>query len=198
MTKKMSVAFFLPLLIVSFLGAQSLVELSKKEKERRAVHKGKVTVVTNDDLGNVKKKPAITKTQTETAAGESQEAQNTEPYIERPSATTNGRPPFNIISPAARGNAGSSTAMRPAMSDGEYQQTKTALEENLSKASESMDLLTVKMNALWQQFYNMDTMGTRDKVQLEISETNNKLLKAQEDKARAEEELNNYVSRPRK
>jgi hypothetical protein len=52
------------------------------------------------------------------------------------------------------------------------------------------------MKALWQQFYNMDTMGTRDKVQLEISETNDRLLKAREDMARAEEELNNYVSRP--
>jgi hypothetical protein len=40
-------------------------------------------------------------------------------------------------------------------------------------------------------------METRYKVQLEISETYNKLLEAQEGRLRAEEELNNYVSRPR-
>jgi hypothetical protein len=186
MTKKISCAFFLPLFIVFFLGAQSLAELSKKEKERRAAHKGKVTVVTNDDLANVKKKPAITITQTGTAAEESQ------------GAATDARPPFNTISPAASDDASSSSTTPPAMSEGEYQRTKTALEENLSVASERVDSLTVRMNALRQQFYNMNTMGTQDKVQLDLSETYNQLLKAQEDKARAEEELKNHLSRPRK
>jgi len=197
MTKKILAVLFLPLLMVSFLSAQSLAELSKKEKERRAAFKGKGTVVTNDDLGKVKKKPAIIITQAEPAAEESQGAQNTAPPVENSAVPMNKRPPFTIISPAAEGNAGSSSAMQPAISDGEYQQTKTNLEENLSRANDMVDLLTMKMNALWQQFYNMDDMGTRDKIQLEISETYNKLLKAQEGQVRAEEELNNYVSRPR-
>jgi len=197
MTKKILAALFLPLLMVSFLSAQSLAELSKKEKERRATLKGKGTVVTNDDLSKVKKKPAIIITQAEPAAEESQGAQNAAPPVVNSAVPMNKRPPFTIISPAAEGNAGSSSAMQPAISDGEYQQTKTNLEENLSKANDMVDLLTMKMNALWQQFYNMDDMGTRDKIQLEISETYNKLLKAQEGQVRAEEELNNYVSRPR-
>lgn len=197
MTKKILAILFLPLLMVSFLSAQSLAELSKKEKERRAAFKGKGTVVTNDDLGKVKKKPAIIITQAEPAAEESQGAQNAAPPVENSAVPGNKRPPFTIISPAAEGNAGSSSAMQPAISDGEYQQTKTNLEENLSRANDMVDLLTMKMNALWQQFYNMDDMGTRDKIQLEISETYNKLLKAQEGQVRAEEELNNYVSRPR-
>jgi hypothetical protein len=197
MTKRIFAALFCPLVIVSLVGAQSLAELSRKEKERRAALKGKVTVVTNDDLGNVKKQSAITMTQTGTAAEEGQGAQSTEPSVKRPSTPTDGRPPFNINSAAVRGDARASSAISPAMSDGESQQTRMQLEESLSAAGEAVDLLTTKMKALWQQFYNMDTMGTRDKVQLEISETNEKLLKAQEDKARAEEELNNYLSRPR-
>jgi vacuolar-type H+-ATPase subunit D/Vma8 len=68
----------------------------------------------------------------------------------------------------------------------------------LNRARELVDLLTMKMNALWQQFYNMDNMETRDKVQLEISETYNKLLDAEAARLRAEEELNNFASRPRK
>ncbi len=82
--------------------------------------------------------------------------------------------------------------------DQQFNAEKTLLEDQLNKAQELVDLLTMKMNALWQQFYNMDNMETRDKIQLEISETYNKLLKAQEGQVRAEEELNNYVSRPRK
>ena len=197
MTKKILAVLFLPLLMASFLSAQSLAELSKKEKERRAALKGKGTVVTNDDLGKVKKKPAVIITQAEPVDEESQGAQNTAPPVVSSAVPMNKRPPFTIISPGAEGNADSSSAMQPAISDGEYQQTKTNLEENLSKANDMVDLLTMKMNALWQQFYNMDNMETRDKVQLEISETYSKLLKAQEGQVRAEEELNNYVSRPR-
>ncbi len=39
--KKILAIVFLPLLIVSFLHAQSVTELAKKEKERRAAIKGK-------------------------------------------------------------------------------------------------------------------------------------------------------------
>jgi hypothetical protein len=196
MTKNISAAFCLSLFVVSFIGAQSLAELSRKEKERRAALKGKITVVTNEDLAKVKKTPAITMTPAGTGDEEGQEAQNTKPPAEHRSAAGDERAPFNINSPAARGNARSSSAPPPAGTDGESQQTRAQLEERVSEAGEAVDLLTTKMKALWQQFYNMDTMGTRDKVQLEISETNDKLLKAREDMARAEEELNNYVSRP--
>jgi len=52
--KKVSAAVLLSLLTVTFLGAQSLAELSKKEKERRAAIKGKKTVITNADLTRLK------------------------------------------------------------------------------------------------------------------------------------------------
>jgi len=202
MNKKILAVLFLPLLMVSFLSAQSLAELSKKERERRAAVKGKTTVVTNDDLSKVKKKPAVSagqpaKTGEEDQAENPEAAETTTPPVVNSAVPVNERPPFTIISSAERGNAGSSSARQPAISDGEYEQTKTTLEENLSTANDMVDLLTMKMNALWQQFYNMDNMETQDKVQLEISETYNKLLKAQEGQVLAEEELNNYVSRPR-
>ena len=202
MNKKILAVLFLPLLMVSFLNAQSLVEVSKKERERRAAAKGKTTVVTNDDLGKVKKKPAVSagqpaQTGEEGQAENPEAAETTTPPNVDSAVPPNERPPLTIISPAESGNADSSSAVRPPVSDEEHDQTKTALEEALSRANDMVDLLTMKMNALWQQFYNMDNMETQDKIQLEISETYNKLLKAQEGQLRAEEELNNYVSQSR-
>jgi len=200
MTKKILAALFLPLLIVSFLSAQSLAELSKKEKERRAALKGKGTVVTNDDLGKVKKKPAVSSGQP-AKTGEEGQAENPEAAVETvtPPEGENAQPqqasPPGVeqTPPEQAPPAG----QEPVLTDQQINAEKTLLEDQLNKANELVDLLTMKMNILWQQFYNMDNMGTRDKIQLEISETYDKLLKAQEGQVRAEEELNNYVSRPR-
>ncbi len=59
-TKKLLAALFLPLLLVSFLQSQSLAELAKKEKERRAALKGKhAAVVTTKDLAKSTRRPAV-------------------------------------------------------------------------------------------------------------------------------------------
>ena len=72
---KWLVAFFLPLLLVSFLQSQSLADLAKKEKARRAALKGKTaTVITTADLAKVKKRPAVESTNQEQAVGETAEA----------------------------------------------------------------------------------------------------------------------------
>ena len=48
------------MLFVNFLCSQSVVELAKKEKERRAKLKGKTAaVVTNNDLKNLRTGPAV-------------------------------------------------------------------------------------------------------------------------------------------
>lgn len=58
--KRVIAVLSLPLFLSSFLLSQSVVELAKKEKERREKLKGKKTiVVTNYDLKKVKKKPAV-------------------------------------------------------------------------------------------------------------------------------------------
>jgi hypothetical protein len=187
--KKGWVALLLPILAVSFLGAQSLAELSKKEKERRAAVKGKTTVITNANLTKLKKKAAVTVSQTEAAPGE-------RPTLIEPQA----RPSGNAAPPAVRAPFTVQTAEsgRGNLSEGEKAQTKEALKDRWAKAQEMVDLLTMKMNALWQRFYNMDDMTTRDKVQIEISDTYQKLLKAQDDEAKAKEDLETFLSNSRK
>ena len=58
--KKISVLFLALFFSASFLSSQSLVEIAKKEKERReSLKEKKVMVVTNQDLRKVKKKTAL-------------------------------------------------------------------------------------------------------------------------------------------
>jgi len=190
MIKKILAGLFLPLFLVSFLSPQSLAELSKKEKERRAAlkGKGKGKVVTNDDLSKVKKKPGVTTVEPAKTAEEAQ-AQNPE------DSTETATPPEGEITQEEQSPP---AVEEPVPTDFQVNAERTQLQDQLNRARELVDLLTMKMNALWQQFYNMDNMETRDKVQLEISETYNKLLDADAARLRAEEELNSFASRPRK
>jgi hypothetical protein len=58
--KKIITITFSLMLFVNFLCSQSVVELAKKEKERRAKLKGKrAVVVTNADLRNLKRQEAV-------------------------------------------------------------------------------------------------------------------------------------------
>jgi hypothetical protein len=199
MTKKLLATLFLSIIIVSFLGGQSLAELSKKEKERRASLKDKGTVVTNDALGKVKKKPAVStgqaaKTDEEVQVGNPEVAAETATPPEGEDARAQQAPPDAEQTPSEQVPPADQES---ALTDQQFNAMKTELEDQRNRAQELVDYLTMRMNALWQQFYNMDSMGTRDKVQLEISETYYELLKAQESQVRAEEELNSFVSRPR-
>jgi len=200
MNKKILAVLFLPLLMVSFLSAQSLAELSKKEKERRAAAKGKTTIVTNDDLGKIKKKPAVSSGQP-AKTGEEGQVENPEAAVKTmtPPEGENAQPQ-QATPPGVEQtppDQAPPSDQEPVLTDEQFNAEKTKLEDQLNKAQELVDLLTMKMNVLWQQFYNMDNMETQDKVRLEIGETYNKLLEAQEGQVRAEEELNNYMSRPR-
>jgi len=70
--KKFIAGVSLPLFLSSFLFSQNLVELAKKERERRAMLRGKkFAVVTNADLGKVRKRPALSISRLE-AAGSTQ------------------------------------------------------------------------------------------------------------------------------
>ena len=147
------------LALASLLCSQSLVELSKKEKERRAkLLKQKTVVITNENISKYKKNPAVI-TKSDPAA-----ENRPQPKVEAESEN-------------------------PARPEGEVPEVKTLvpkenpdeLQKNLEKAQEYVELLTLKMNALWQEFYSLDDMTSRDSIQQQIDSTNKKLLKAQAD-----------------
>ena len=174
--KKIIVGISLPLFLTSVLSSQSLVELAKKEKERREKLKGqKGTVVTNVDLTNIKRGPALTTsrqpgdTEAGARAGESSDLSSLDKA--EPSGT---RSRTSVATGADRAEP--------------QQKTPDELERKWKSAREQVGLLTTSMNGLWQEFYSMDDMSSREKIQRQISETSLRLQKAKEEEARVRKE----------
>lgn len=162
----------LPLICASFLLSQSLVEIAKKEKERRAKLKDTSSkVMTNADLARIKRSPALTVTRAYTPTIESTAPRATE------IPTTRARSPE-----IDRGN----------------QSGLGELEDKAKKADEYVELLTLKMNGLWQKFYSFEDWTLRDEIQREMVETFEKLQKAQQDVEKAKGELKSQQSRKKR
>jgi len=165
----------LTLSLVQAAAAQSLTEAAKKEKERREALKGKTGVaVTNADLAGIKRKPAIT---SETPAeGAKPAAAPAEKSAD--AAVAGAAPPADLQAEARK----------------KFEEKKTDLETRLAKAKEMVELLDLKMNALWQQFYSFNTMTPKDQVQKQISETHLKLQAAQAEQKKIKDELDQVLA----
>ncbi len=177
--KKILVLFFLPLWLASLASSQSLAELAKKEKARRERLKGKkVVLVTNADLGKGTKKPAVSSPDTQ---------ETSHPSTPGASEAAVQSPPSRDIPPVIPPDRG-------AISDREYEARKAQLEGALKRADEMVDLLTTKLNGLWQEFYSLNDMTTKDKIQIQISDFYEKLVAAQEEADRARQELESFLT----
>lgn len=162
--KKILASTLATFLCAGLLSAQSLVDLAKKEKERRAKIKGQKTIqVTNADLGKLNKKPAIIVPETS-------------------SEEESPLPPAPPVEEAAA-EEDQPTPSLPAVETVEL--SLDDLKQTWEKAEEYVELLTLKMSALWQEFYHMDDMTPKDTIQKQISETHLKLEKAREDAEKA-------------
>ena len=162
----------------SLLFSQSLVEVAKKEKERRARLKGKTTkVITNDDLKKGKKKTALTvmNSQFPKKSPIQEEKSKLKVSTEKEASLT-------------------------AIPDDEklFREKKAALEVKLKKANELASLLFLKVNSLWQELNSMDDMTSRDSILKEMEETQRNLETAQKEEATAKEELAKFLAEARK
>ena len=175
--KRVVFLVFLISIVSSLLFPQTLVEIARKERERRAGLKGKkATVITNADLAKLKKKPAL----------ETPPAPVTEEVVALEAA-----PPV-AAEPQEQPVTALPAAANPVPSDLE------ALQERWDKAKEYVELLTLKMGALWQQFYGLEDMTTKDAVQQSIAETFLKLQNAQEKETRARQDLEKFLGQQKK
>jgi len=188
-------ALFLPLLLASFLHSQSLTELAKKEKERRAAMKGKTaTVVTTAEIAKVQKRPAIVTTQEQAGevAAPAGEAEAKAQEGAQPAQAAETKAPEKPAQEAPPAETSQAEAAKSA-------QAKTA---ELTKAAqdkqELVDLLTLKMNALYQEFYSLDNVKSREMIQVQISDTYDKLLKAELDAKQAAKDLEDFVAQTKK
>jgi len=194
MQKKRLVAFlFLPLVLASFLQSQSLADLAKKEKVRRAALKGKhATVVTTADLAKGNRRPAVESTGQEQAAEEGAEA------VEGVTPPATGE----LAAGAAAAVEEPAEAAPPldavAQSAQDIQKKQNELAEVAQQKADMVDLLTIKMNALYQEFYGLDNLKSREMVQLQISDTYDKLLKAETESAKAKKDLEDFLAQAKK
>jgi len=164
--KKLLTIIILPLLCTTLAHPQSLVELAKKEKERRENFKNKkVRLVTNADL----KKFNRTTTAIATQAANSKTV--------KPSLPNTPQQIPVIISPKSK-NRGRSGV-----------EQENELEKKYQEANKQVGLLTLKMRALWQHYYSMPNLTPKNQIQQQISLTYLQLQKAQEDAVRLKKQL---------
>jgi hypothetical protein len=189
-TKKNLILACLPFLLVSFLSAQSVTDLAKKEKERRAAVKNKPpAVITNADLAKMKKKPAVEVAEPEKPADETQPG--TQPGAAAPAAAKTGADDKTADQKASQQPA---PADQNAMAEKDFKARLAELAQKAQDTQEMIDLLTLKMNSLWQDFYNLSDVKARDYTQFQISETYNKLTKAEAEAVRAKKDLDDFLA----
>jgi hypothetical protein len=187
----------LPFVFASFLLSQSMSDLAKKEKARRAAVKGKPTsVITNADLAKVKRKPAVEVVEPEKAAAEAQAAGETAAPPAQEGAQT---PPAGQAATAQKPAEqkppeDQSAADQAAMSEKDFKARLGELATKAQEAQEMIDLLTLKINSLWQEFYNMSDVKSREYTQFQISETYDKLTKAEAVAVKAKKDLDDFMA----
>lgn len=164
--KKLFLSALILICLSSWVLPQSLVELSKKEKERRAkiAHK-KTTVITNVDLIKKKINPAlgsltnekivdattdsVTNEESEVLESEESEEENTDQIDE--------------------------TAV-------------AKLEESWNKSEEYASLLALRIRALLQEFYSTDDLKLKEDIQRQMNEISQRLEIAKKDAEKAKGE----------
>ena len=168
MKKTVSVAT-LPLILCSFLFSQSLVDLAKKEKERRENFKRKKSiVVTNADLTRLKKKATLVV----------------------PQSVRDKEEKANVSEPEIKSFPGESASLEIVETDkSEFPTPTSRLEERWTRANEHVELLTLKINALWQEFYSLDDGTSQESIQKNIDEASVRLQKARQDEEKLRMEL---------
>jgi len=186
--KKIAAGFILPFLLTSLLCSQSVVELAKKEKQRRTnlrLQGKRGKIVTKADLKNIKRGAALTTIFSLTSSSESQVV-----------ASTPGE------SPTREEPLSKAQAAKPVMADDEEAEglktLQAQLEEQWGKAKEDVNTLSRKLNTLWKQFYSMDDLTARENVQSQISATSQQLQTAKGEETRIREELRKVIALLRK
>ena len=167
---KRALIFLAVIGLAASLGAQSLVELAKREKERRESFRGRHAVfVKNRDLLLVKLVAAVEVTNPDAVPGDDLQG----------AAATDVSDDAGLAPPPS----GSKAASRPTRMGDNAADDPTEgggpLEDQLKAADELVDQLTTEMNALLQQYEAQNAMVPGSVIQEQIEETNQRLVRAQ-------------------
>jgi len=186
--KKIAAGFILPFLLTSLLCSQSVVELAKREKQRRTelrLQGKRAKIVTKADLKNIKRGAALTTILSLTSSMQSQNEASIPkepPTGEEQLSEAQAAEPDKAIDEEAEG----------------LKTLQAQLENQWGKAKEDVNTLSRKLNTLWKQFYSMDDLTARENVQSQISATSQQLQTAKEEETRIREELRKVIALLRK
>jgi len=188
MGKKILSTVFILLVCSSLILSQSLVEVAKKEKERRAKLKGKSgKVITNDDLNTVKKQPEVV-TNEDLKKGQRQPGVSI-PSLQESTEDTSEK----VEKPENKPTPTKSDSPEQAKSDETEHLERLVLE--YEKTKEQVEMLTTKMNGLFMKYYSPDNMTPREMIQSEISRTALQLQKARDEEEKAKKDLDDLKSK---
>lgn len=162
------------LLASSLILAQNLVELAKKEKERRAKIKAKKSIViTNSDLTRLRKRLAAVIPEAVATKGPARKA----------------KAPMKNIRPVKTGFQGQKETDKM-----DYQTSALELKKKLQQTREYVQLLKLKIISLWQEFYSLDDTISKENIQKNIDQTNWRLKAAKEEEKRIQRQLSQLKS----
>jgi hypothetical protein len=173
------------------LWAQSVVELSKREKARRmSLGNNRARVVTNVDLAAVRKTPAVIVTVPDASTDSSvYSAENPDAAGTAETGQAGGNPPAVVRMVPTVSQNGPQLFGKGGSDDQASTASSRDIESRLRAADELIDLLTTKINALMQEANNLDTMTPKDVIQKQLDDTNQKLLKVQDEAAKLRAQL---------
>lgn len=171
------------------LGAQSLVDLAKLEKERREGFKGRhAIVITERDLLRVKKRPAIEVAVESEVIPEPDEGE----ILDTESASETSPPaPAASIPPAEEAIPG------PIVPPVKAPDVGPALKDQLLAAEELADLLGTKIAKLRRDYSSQENMVPNYVIEQQLTETLQRLQNAQAEAVRLKREIDR-VERERK
>jgi hypothetical protein len=84
------------------------------------------------------------------------------------------------------------------LSDKDYRARQAELSKAAQDKQELLDLLTLKMNSLYQEVYSLDSVKSREMLQAQISDTYDKLLKTEIEAKQAAKDLEDFLARTKK
>jgi len=189
--KKTLVVIAVLLGLAASLWAQSLAELARREKARRAGLARHSVVIRNEDLRLVKKAPAVEVSRPEGWAGQDFATSDQTAAPVEGGADVSVSPPPGSGEAAAPAPAGANPAAVISEAGG-------PLDEQLKAAGALVEELTNEMNALRQQFASQNAMVPGSVIQQQIDETYQRLVQAQEVQAKIREKMGSRAPAPKK
>lgn len=169
--------------LTASLGAQSLVQLAKREKERRAQYRGRhAAVITSRELALVKKTGAVVVTPPESWPGDETAAG---PGSEAGEAAYDG----GLVTPPSNSGAAEEAVASAETVEDPLPDSAEALAGQLRAVDELVEGLTTEMNSLRQRYESQNGMIPGSAILEQMDETNRRLTRAQTRQAAIEAKM---------